>query len=421
MNITQKRREWLGTVSMGAIALCLCTNPTNGQATFEGLGDLPGGVVFSRAYAVSADGSVVVGSSRGESGQEAFRWTRAEGMVGLNDQTSDIFASEAFGLSADGTYVVGYFREASNPVQIAFRWHQNTGMFRLGDETIRSSLVFGVTANGSTVVGYDSTTVASEALKWNSDSGFHFLGSGYNKSMARAITPDGTFIVGFGQSEVGIDAVRWSSDGNVLLLGDLPGGAFNSDANAISSDGSVVVGSSSIESFGVEAFRWTSQSGMIGLGDLPGQGILSQAFGVSGDGTIVVGQGTTQLGFEAILWDENNEIHNLKELLENQYGLDLSGWQPQFARGISADGRTIVGWGLNPDGNTEAWIATLPELAESCPADTNGDNSVNVTDLLAMLATWGPCPPPCPPDINQDGSVNVTDLLAILGAWGACP
>jgi len=56
-----------------------------------------------------------------------------------------------------------------------------------------------------------------------------------------------------------------------------------------------------------------------------------------------------------------------------------------------------------------------------CPADTDGDTVVDVTDLLALLAAWGACAPPCPPDIDDSGVVDVTDLLALLAAWGACP
>lgn len=53
-------------------------------------------------------------------------------------------------------------------------------------------------------------------------------------------------------------------------------------------------------------------------------------------------------------------------------------------------------------------------------ADITGDGPVNVTDLLKLLAGWGPCPANlfCPPDINGDEQVNVTDLLALLGDWG---
>jgi hypothetical protein len=48
---------------------------------------------------------------------------------------------------------------------------------------------------------------------------------------------------------------------------------------------------------------------------------------------------------------------------------------------------------------------------------------VGVTDLLILLADWGPCPEPCPPygcvsDLNFDCSVNVNDLLTLLASWG---
>jgi PEP-CTERM motif len=40
---------------------------------------------------------------------------------------------------------------------------------------------------------------------------------------------------------------------------------------------------------------------------------------------------------------------------------NLTGWSLPAATGISADGRTIAGNGFNPSGQTEAWIATVPE------------------------------------------------------------
>jgi hypothetical protein len=55
----------------------------------------------------------------------------------------------------------------------------------------------------------------------------------------------------------------------------------------------------------------------------------------------------------------------------------------------------------------------------SCPADINGDQVVDVLDLLAVLADWGNA---CvPADINRDGIVDVLDLLEVLGQWGPCP
>lgn len=41
-----------------------------------------------------------------------------------------------------------------------------------------------------------------------------------------------------------------------------------------------------------------------------------------------------------------------------------AGWQLNGHHGgISADGTVIAGYGLNPAGQTEAWIATIPEPA----------------------------------------------------------
>lgn len=57
-------------------ALCCVMYSSLAQAqTSElvGLGDLPGGIFFSQANGISADGSVVVGETESASGFEAFR------------------------------------------------------------------------------------------------------------------------------------------------------------------------------------------------------------------------------------------------------------------------------------------------------------------------------------------------------------
>ncbi len=62
-------------------------------------------------------------------------------------------------------------------------------------------------------------------------------------------------------------------------------------------------------------------------------------------------------------------------------------------------------------------------LPVSCPADISGDGQVGVTDLIAIIGGWGPCPPqpaPCPADIVPDGVVDVLDLIAVINGWGAC-
>ena len=85
-----------------AVLLALI-NPKSHGTSFTGLGDLPGGDFFSNAWAVSSDGSVVVGASTSSGVSEAFRWTRGGGMVGLGDLPGGDFASTARDVSADGS------------------------------------------------------------------------------------------------------------------------------------------------------------------------------------------------------------------------------------------------------------------------------------------------------------------------------
>jgi probable HAF family extracellular repeat protein len=113
------------------------------------------------------------------------------------------------------------------------------------------------------------------------------LPSGVFQSEANYLSRDGSVVVGYGQSEAGTEAFRWTSAAGMVGLGDLPGGEFRSFADGVSADGAVVVGFSSSAS-GFEAFRWTPAGGMVGLGDLPGGAFSSAARAVSADGSIVV-------------------------------------------------------------------------------------------------------------------------------------
>jgi hypothetical protein len=55
------------------------------------------------------------------------------------------------------------------------------------------------------------------------------------------------------------------------------------------------------------------------------------------------------------------------------------------------------------------------------PGDVNGDGSVDVDDLIAVILAWGPCPAPpadCPADVNNSGAVDVDDLIMVILNWG---
>ena len=63
-------------------------------------------------------------------------------------------------------------------------------------------------------------------------------------------------------------------------------------------------------------------------------------------------------------------------------------------------------------------LTILIEAPPPCPEDVNGDDVVNVLDLLAVIAAWGAGGGP--EDVNNDGTVDVLDLLAVIAAWGPC-
>jgi len=64
---------------------------------------------------------------------------------------------------------------------------------------------------------------------------------------------------------------------------------------------------------------------------------------------------------EAFIWDAENGMRNLRLALEDDFGLDLGGLTLARAEAVSGDGSTIVGYGYNPSGETEGWIAHIPE------------------------------------------------------------
>ena len=63
--------------------------------------------------------------------------------------------------------------------------------------------------------------------------------------------------------------------------------------------------------------------------------------------------------------------------------------------------------------------ADVTAIQNVCSADIDNSGEVNVTDLLAVIASWGACDM-CTADINDDGFVNVSDLLIIIASWGPC-
>jgi probable HAF family extracellular repeat protein len=342
--------SFMAALSLGGIAW---------GASFEGIGMLPGDN-FSEALAVSADGNTVAGLSVRDSIPRAFRWREGEGMIDLGSMPEGRDNYYATAISADGSVVVGY--------DTAWRWTEATGMVAIGwlPSDNAYSWASGISADGSTIVGASSSYTAEyEAFRWTANGGMEPLGIlqiGDVYSEAVATSADGSVVVGSSEYSLNnrwYQAFRWTRESGMVGLGFLDSGG-NSNARAVSSDGSVVVGDS--ESIvGREPMRWTAATGMVGLGLLP-EHHYGYATGVSADGSIIVGISDTSqqsANRQSFVWNEALGMRTLADVLSS-WGVDTSGWNLRTASAVSGDGQTIIGYGHNPSGVIEAWIARGP-------------------------------------------------------------
>ena len=90
-----------------------------------------------------------------------------------------------------------------------------------------------------------------------------------------------------------------------------------------------------------------------------------------------------------------------------------------LARGLGHPGASISCTVTPSDGLLQApSVSASVTVVARCPADLDGNSSVNSADLTMLLSAWGL---PGASDLDGDGSTGATDLLALLAAWGDCP
>ena len=334
-----------------------------------GLAGTASGASFSVVYQIdyiyyvgppsmSADGShlgyvVVAGSSAGDSLGHAG--------IGL---TTPVF-------SADGSIAMGRYIPYSGP------YSGDSLLYRIEGST-ETTVATGawpvaLSDDGQRYVGYLDAShpfVADYAPGPPGGTPLADLPSGA-AAQPLDISGDGRVIVGFGGSATsGSDreAARWDATGAVTGLGDLPGGAANSYANAASYDGTTIVGAGT-SAAGVEAVRWRND-----VIESLGLGAGSGANAVSADGSRIVGiLGVGGSNRTAFYLDEGGTAVDLEALLQNE--ILGAGFVPATVdltpTEISADGTIIAGYGtgaIDPFGTIRKnfiWKAVVPEPASA--------------------------------------------------------
>jgi uncharacterized membrane protein len=318
----------------------LAGTPTNATVNTGGLSD---------------DGTVAAGSNT-----QAVRWSIASDGSSASVQGLGALAagsSSGLGISPDGSALVGQTRDdPSIATTQAFHWTQAGGLDGLGHlPGAATGEAQDASSNGAVVVGFDNVFVAGEdelyttAFRWTDAEGMVSLGvlPGYDISLAYGVSGDGSKIVGSVETFFGggSQAFLWTQATGMVGLGSLQG--TQSEAAAISTDGSTVVGNGD-----QLAWVWTEADGMLELEDPLGG--HADALAVSGNGLVIGGRSVTQGAF---IWDSNRQLVSLEELLAaNGLGLP-AGWTLLSVTELSYDGKTMAGLGRDANDAVRPWVA----------------------------------------------------------------
>ena len=310
------------------------------------------------AAGVSDDGTVIVGTAifyGYDHTPLAYRWNggNSENLMGWGPG----FPTDANAVSADGNNVAGFIQNSHSGAGVRWNEFGSHGGY-LAEEVSDGNRGYSndISADGGVMVGRGRFGTALHEE----------YGELEGMSEALGVSDDGQSVAGYVDSEDGFEAQLWTlsdSTNGLGFLHETHQGVLSSKANAVSGDGSVVVGYSSIN--GVEtAFRWTSSEGMVALDSSNSQFYRTVALDVSADGSTIIGFGITPGEKRAFIWDEVNGIRDLEEVMVNELSGMTHGWSMTEATAISRDGKTIVGNGIDELGRHRAWrIQNVPEPA----------------------------------------------------------
>jgi probable HAF family extracellular repeat protein len=238
-----------------------------------------------------------------------------------------------------------------------------------------------LSGDGTTVVGGNMTSSGWRPFYWTEVGGFTTLDIGTiaTAALATRVSTDGSAIAGFAFVSGVEKAFYWQAgDSEIRLLGTL-GGSY-SYTNAISGDGSTVVGQSTTGSSVVHGFVWQDATGMVDVGVLAG-GQTSYATHVSNDGSVVGVSSETASGWHGARWTAGG--------LED---LGTLGGTHSEIRAMDEDGSVIVGISTTDAGTNQAF------RWEAGSASGEGSMvSLQSSDFVASEAN----------DVNADGAVVV--------------
>ncbi|MEK6700643.1 MAG: hypothetical protein AABZ53_00110 [Planctomycetota bacterium] len=324
----------------------------------------------SKVTGLSAGGRTASGWSWDtHSYQPGFSWTPGGGLSNFGGLPGMSIQTTGMGLSGDGSTAVGLQKESAGGIGRAYRYRQDLGLQTLGTiGNFSISEAHGANNDASVIVGsaHDSSYFSSTAWRWTESGGMQSLGytrPSHFYSDATAISRDGSAIVGYSLGGSTTDAFIWTESGGMTALHGIDG--RNAHAYGVNGTGSIVVGNSKFGGTLNHAVLWRD-AGILDLGVTPDMA-RSFATAVSDDGSIVVGYAEMLTSFndQACIWTQSTGMMTLGDYLAASGVSTPAGWIYEGASAISADGRTIAGYGSFGDGHITGFVVTIPAPASA--------------------------------------------------------
>ncbi|MBV8647433.1 hypothetical protein [Paludibacterium sp.] len=227
-------------------------------------------------------------------------------------------------------------------------------------------------------------------------------------TQAQDVSDTGTVVAGYrfqlAESGMRQTAFRWTAHDGLQSLPALPGGG-TTGAQAVSADGSVIVGFSdgqdhSGRGFRSHAVRWNARGAAHDLGALAG-GDDTAATGVSSHGVVIVGYGKDHRGQRrALLWRDGMPAMDLGTL----------GGLAAIATDVSRDGDTAVGGARDASGRTRAFLWVRAHGMRDLGALADKDHAM----ALAVSASGDAVVGYCAEAIQEWGASNMAELKGFI-------
>lgn len=361
---------------------CVCPPSVTGKkcelARFETIEVGP----RSYARAVSADGTIVLGSHFNGDGMERPYYWSTGNMPELAAVPSDLRTNHVtpLALSGDGTLWVGQTQNtmmAGAPIMSAGGTRTQFGNFRPPTTAVGAAIV-DTTNDGTKSVGWvdDGSNIGVHAFTWDTSGRPSPLPPPMVAMMSQyyvagAVTRDGHIITGSVREPMGGNwyVVGWSYDPASTPpppTAQAPGGTLAVAVHGVREDGRMSAGTYRDAAqvsfaFVTDQTRFHVIAPMIGT-----MNATSNAWDISDDGATIVGDVdssgmTGGMGLQAVVWrGPQPSVPQYLEAMLRNLNVDLRGCTLKTAYGVSADGTVIVGEASSTTVARLGFIARLP-------------------------------------------------------------